>query len=40
MFDNLKEDDAGAKMTKEQVALCNMAIGHSVVEVKLDGGQW
>ena len=40
MFDNLKEDEAGAKMTKEQVALCNMAIGHSVVEVKLDGGQW
>ena len=40
MFDNLKEDDAGAKMTKEQVALCNMAIGHSVVEVKREDGVW
>ena len=33
MFEATKEDDAGKTMTKEQVALCNMAIGHSIVEV-------
>ena len=30
----------GTAMTKEQVALCNMAIGHSIVEVKREGGNW
>jgi hypothetical protein len=40
MFEAMKEDDAGMAMTKEQVALCNMAIGHSIVEIKNEGGQW
>ncbi len=40
MFDNLKEDGMGAAMTKEQVALCNMAVGHSIIEVKREGGVW
>ena len=38
MFENLKEEGMGAAMTKEQVALCNMAIGHSIVEVKRTDG--
>ena len=37
MFENLKEDGMGAAMTKEQVALCNMAIGHSIIEIKREG---
>ena len=37
MFESLKEDGMGAAMTKEQVALCNMAIGHSIIEIKRDG---
>ena len=40
MFEATKEDDAGKTMTKEQVALCNMAVGHSIVEVRNDGGAW
>ena len=40
MFENLKEEGMGAAMTKEQVALCNMAIGHSIVEVKRTDGAW
>ncbi len=40
MFEATKEDDAGKTMTKEQVALCNMAIGHSIVEVRNEGGAW
>ena len=40
MFDAMKEDEAGKTMTKEQVALCNMAIGHSIVEIKKSGGTW
>jgi secreted PhoX family phosphatase len=40
MFENLKEDGMGAAMTKEQVALCNMAIGHSIVEIKRTDGAW
>ena len=40
MFEGLKEDGMGAAMTKEQVALCNLAIGHSIVEIKHDGGAW
>lgn len=41
MFDDLPDDDEGAKrMTAGQVALCNAAIGHSIVEVKREGGQW
>ncbi len=40
MFPDMLEDDAGATMTAEQVALCNMAIGHSIVEVKRENGLW
>jgi secreted PhoX family phosphatase len=41
MFPGLPDDgEGGAKMTAEQVALCNMAIGHSIVEVKRSGGGW
>ncbi len=41
MFDNMPDDDEGAKrMTAEQVALCNMAIGHSIVEIKREAGVW
>ena len=40
MFDDMTEDDAGTKMTEAQVALGNMAIGHSIVEIKREGGVW
>jgi len=41
MFDNMPDDDEGAKrMSAEQVALCNMAIGHSIVEIKREAGVW
>ena len=40
MFPGMTEDEAGAKMTEAQVKLCNMAIGHSIVEVKREGGVW
>ncbi|MCX7301233.1 MAG: PhoX family phosphatase [Rhodobacterales bacterium] len=41
MFPDLPDDgEGGAKMTAEQVALCNMAIGHSIVEVKRTDGVW
>jgi len=41
MFDNLPDDgEGGAKMTAEQVAICNAAIGHSIVEVKRAAGVW
>ena len=41
MFPGLPDDgEGGAKMTAEQVALCNMAIGHSIVEVKRSGDGW
>jgi len=41
MFHDMPDDDEGAKrMTAEQVALCNMAIGHSIVEVKREAGVW
>jgi uncharacterized protein len=41
MFDDLPDDgEGGAKMTAEQVALCNAAIGHSIVEVKREAGSW
>ena len=41
MFDDLPDDgEAGAKMTAEQVAICNAAIGHSIVEVKREAGIW
>ncbi len=41
MFPAMPDDDEGAKrMTAEQVALCNAAIGHSIVEIKRTGGTW
>jgi uncharacterized protein len=41
MFDDLPDDgEGGAKMTAEQVALCNAAIGHSIVEIKREAGVW
>ena len=41
MFDAMPDDDEGAKrMSAEQVALCNMAIGHSIVEIRRQGGVW
>ncbi len=40
MFAGMTEDDAGKTMTKEQVMLSNMAIGHSIVEIKRSDGAW
>jgi hypothetical protein len=40
MFEGMTEDDAGKKMTAAQVALCNAAVGHSVVEVRFSDGKW
>ena len=40
MFDGITEDNAGKTLSKEQVALCNMAIGHSIIEVKKSDGNW
>lgn len=40
MFPGVSEDDAGKQMTAEQVAICNMAVGHSIVEVKRENGKW
>jgi len=40
MFQATKEGDAGKTMNKEQVMLCNMAIGHSIIEIKKTGGLW
>ena len=40
MFPNMKEDDTSKLLTAEQVATCNMAIGHSIVEIKLIDGVW
>ncbi len=41
MFPELADDgEGGAKMTAEQVALCNAAIGHSIIEVKRTDGAW
>lgn len=40
MFPDMKEDDFGKTGSAEQVALCNMAIGHSIVEIKHVDGVW
>ena len=40
MFEAMTEGDAGKSMSKDQVALCNMAVGYSIVEIKKDGGVW
>ena len=39
MFPGITEDDT-AKLTAEQVALSNMSIGHSIVEIKRTDGVW
>jgi uncharacterized protein len=41
MFDDLPDDgEGGAKMTADQVAVCNAAIGHSIVEIRREAGAW
>lgn len=40
IFDGMTEDDAGGKMTKEQVDFGMAAMGHSIVEVKFENGAW
>jgi len=40
MFPGMTEDDVPTMLTAEQVALCNMSIGHSVVEIKRVDGVW
>ncbi|MFN0116099.1 MAG: PhoX family protein [Paracoccaceae bacterium] len=41
MYPDLPDDGEGAaKMTEAQVRTNNMAIGHSIVEIKLEGGKW
>ncbi len=41
MFPDFPDDDeASGRFTAEQVAMNNMAIGHSIVEVKREGGKW
>jgi secreted PhoX family phosphatase len=41
MFPDSPDDDgASARFTAEHVALCNMAIGHSIVEVRRENGRW
>lgn len=41
MFPDMADDGEGGKrMTAEQVALCNMAVGHSIVEIRREGGDW
>jgi secreted PhoX family phosphatase len=41
MFPDFPDDDgAPARFTEAQVKMSNMAIGHSIVEVKREGGTW
>ncbi|HVI87857.1 MAG TPA: PhoX family phosphatase [Dongiaceae bacterium] len=40
MWPGLTEDDAGKKMSKEQVEAVMATTGHSIVEVKKSGGKW
>lgn len=41
MFPAMPDDGEAAKrMSQEQVAIGNAAIGHSIVEIKRDGGTW
>jgi uncharacterized protein len=40
MFEGLKEKGSGKAMSREQVALCNAAVGHSIVEVRKVDGKW
>lgn len=40
IFPGMTEDDAGAKMTREQVDFGMAAMGHSIVEVRMENGAW
>ena len=40
MFADNPDEGSGARMTEAQVKMANMAIGHSIVEIKRDGGVW
>src|SRR5262245_25782230 len=40
MFPGITEDDAGEKMTEEQVDLGLAAMGHSIVEIMLTDSKW
>ncbi|PYE26793.1 hypothetical protein C8J32_102412 [Rhizobium sp. PP-CC-3A-592] len=40
IFPGMTEDDAGATMTREQVDFGMAAMGHSIVEVKMENGAW
>ena len=40
MFPDMTEDDAGAKMTEQQVRVEMAAVGHTVVEVRKENGRW
>ncbi|MFP5076674.1 PhoX family protein [Rhizobium sp. YIM 134829] len=40
IFPGMTEDDAGSRMTAEQVAFGMAAMGHSILEVKFEGGRW
>ena len=40
MFPGSRRTDAAKAMSAEQVAIGNMAIGHSVVEIRRDNGHW
>lgn len=40
MFPGLTEDDAAKNMTEDQVRTIQQAWGHSIVEIKMEGGKW
>jgi uncharacterized protein len=40
MWPGLTEDDAGAKATEDQVRAMQAAWGHTIVEIKKEGGAW
>jgi secreted PhoX family phosphatase len=40
MFPGLTEDDAAKNMTPEQIKTIQQAWGHSIVEIKKEGGKW
>ena len=40
MWSGLTEDDAATKATEDQVRVMQAAWGHTIVEIKQDGGKW